>query len=423
MPSRTIRILRTLVALAAPLALAFVIVQLAISREAPRTLAAWKTHVGLSPDELLARHPARTANAAAVALDAAAARLELPLLKEVEPDPPANDSEGPPAPRPPRPAKVWLDGSMLDGHARPFPPELETLLAEQDAALGGVLEVLRTSPPPEWPEDLQRWPDGPRPHFVNYIKLQELLCARAIHASQAGDPRRALDELALAWRLNASLLEHHELISVLIAVAVMRQHAFALRVVPGASSAWLAEREPLHPKDAIATMLLLEAASHYHKAQHAEWSDVGNLPDGVDFAPVFNPWLRHMLLESARVSAERLPLVADVSPCDVDALELLAGDLPDLRRAIPLQPAESYLSVLARGGRMELDLELTQRILELRSSRADGDVTDATPSLVCPGRAWITERVPGDKRRVHLEKSETVWHPDKGPDLSLEYLE
>ena len=50
MPSRTVRILRTLAALAAPLVIALVIAKLAVSREAVRARAAWTTRVGLSPD-------------------------------------------------------------------------------------------------------------------------------------------------------------------------------------------------------------------------------------------------------------------------------------------------------------------------------------------------------------------------------------
>ena len=328
----------------------------------------------VSFDDVLARHPEMPANAAARRLQELAAKLDVDL----EPRRHGRVSRHAP------PIKAALSEYMESERASeagvpgPAPDSVVAWLAAHDVELRAVVDALADGETPAWEVATSRGHERPIPNMLGVVTLQKLLAAAAMDAARGGRDDEALRIVHAAWALNASLREHPELISSLIAAAMARVQLSVLRKVAYVPVEWDARIAEHDSQGSLEDALAIDAWSWMdHARRHGlvipEWPPVPPLPSERLKGFLLRPLARHQV---ARASDR---LRADI---------LVARETAPCRPRLPLsRPTTSsfladWLGDLGPGrltmahhrvARLTYDWELTRQVLLARRERVDGN--------------------------------------------------
>ena len=368
---------------------------------------AWERDFG-PWEEFLARHPAQGANDSAIELERLAAPLGIDLVPAVVSDRPRISEKERAAQSGARDlTSAHLKRNIEDPSPRVYetPAELADYLSLHAADLKGILSRLLSGEVPRWEMDLERGWDTPLPR-VELIPLQRLLLVHALERQRLGRPGEALEALEGAWRLNQSICERPEAISQRISMAVSRMQAAALRKLGRAPAEWTARLGQLDYRAAWMDAMRAEAWKSLSPAR----ADFANLPIVRDEEPE-EPGPLAQVVASWPLRPYWCLCVADWSDRFRQAL-LEAGSAPDLcmldlealvarwNEAVPgwnfygkVKGMDS-LKTFRRAGRIQLELELTRKVLEAKAARdANGGVWPAAiPGIETsanPGGHWI----------------------------------
>jgi hypothetical protein len=394
-PERGASVVLVLVIVAAALAVVALLVVVTIAGlEQRRVVKSWEQELG-SLEEILARYPPREANGAALALETLTAPLGIDLVPRWVQDRARPSDEEVEAHQ-----SISLELSdylnrHLERDRRAIdapPPDLASFLEARADAIGSVRRHLAGGEVPEWERHVERMAAAPLPNLLGQMNLHRLLLTDALVRLQAGSREEALASLEASWRLNESLRDDPTLIGQLIAIAVARMQAGALRQVDGVPDEWLARIEGRDHRAPFFAALALEGWmwsqpgwSLGYEEQATPWERL--------VMRVTRPYYRYCLADASDAMRER---VANLSRLDALCGVDLAAHDADL--AIPLpwwnwlggELVQNVADALDRLIRMELDLELTRKLLELESAEPR-PVPASDPSQACPGDRWIYE--------------------------------
>ncbi len=303
-------------------------------------------------------------------------------------------------------------GPWLDGHlARPYrgvdpaPPYLAAFLDRHAESLDAIRDHLIHGEKPVWEMDVDKMLAAPVPNLVGHLDIQKLLLGDALARAGAGDLDGALRDLEASWRLNRSLRDRPALITQLVAVAITRMQAGALRQLDGVPRFW---RERLFEHD------FRESFLNALRYEGWFWSEAGDatlfagelkLTDRV-VSRVAAPYVRYCLADMSGSLHERIRRLARLDAvCDSD----LARYGADLNVPVPRWNLLGEIAVpnltnaIYRISSLELDLELTSKLLELDAEKVPG----AVESEACPGDRWIY-RIGEDGASIALSR-EIEW--------------
>lgn len=389
----------------------------------------WEESLG-APAELFARYPRTDANASALELERLTLRLGLDIT-------PRFRDRGE---RPGRPSKSllafkrslsrWFDAQL--GH--PYrgidepPAEVTSFLDRYAVELEAVRRHLIEEEVPVWESQFDRLFEAPVPNLLGHLDLQKLLLADALARSRKGDADVALRDLEASWKLNRSLRDAPVVITQLIAVSVTRTQAGALRQLESVPGLW---RDRLQEHDHRASLL------NALRVEGWTWSTWSKIPDpslfGADLgmverfaARVAKPYLTYCVADVSGTFRERIENLARLDVlCDTD-LERYGANLD-----IPV-PAWNLIgeaivpnlnNAVQRIARLELDLELTAKVLELDEARRTGR-TVSLPGLVesraCPGDRWNYEVATDGTARIAFSRR-IEWDDQIGLMLPTEF--
>jgi len=284
-------------------------------------------------------------------------------------------------------------GGADDRIASP-PQKLAEFLAQQERALSAVRQALISDGAPQWEMAFDKGFEAPWPNLMGIFDLQFLLITDALEQARAGNQAAAAESLEASWQLNAGLWRRPEWISQLIAVASATLQAGVARRMQ-LPAVWVTRFKELDPLAGFLDAFAGEAWTMRDALSTRSVTEIKRALDGLPmWVPINRPWLmlstashNEAMLRLVSYLAERpLCSVDFVAPSPVFTPHFPAWDIigriawPDMR--VPS----------ARILRLQLDLELSARVLRLRSAQqADGRWPSELPgaaSRACPRANW-----------------------------------
>lgn len=280
----------------------------------------------------------------------------------------------------------WLEAQLrtADDSIASVPASIQTFLAKRQPTLWRVVGLLERDVP-QWDED-PRADSSDRAVLTLAIPLSRILSAAALVEERIGHHLEAGELLEASWSLSRSFHGQPDLSSQLIAVAMGRFQAGAVRKMSEPPVQWLDRTSGVEP-----WRNMLDALDAVHQLSIRDEA----APDESDKAYV-RAW---------RAATDRL---RELSPCEVSRLsseEIWKPAQDELARskkgeddgseAIIFGIATPNLTgAIRRAGRLLVDREVTAKVLELRQEKAasrDGRWPEKfldLDSRVCPGSSY-----------------------------------
>jgi hypothetical protein len=387
-----------------------------------RTLGSW--------DEILERYPPREANAAALELERQSAALGIDLATR------SYEGRERPAPKKVlafRRVKLaigeYLQEQIERPHreAKPPPPELAAFLDAHRAELETMQEVLRHGEAPYWELRLDLTFEAPVPNLLGQIDLQRLLLAETLERNARGDRGGARAGLEASWKLNRALRDDPQLITQLIAMAVTRMQVGVLRQLEVAPDAWLRRLSEHDFRESLFLSMQLEARL-MTLIDHGALIDGELMPLQRLLVILGRPYARFCFATVSDEFRRRLDRLAEV---EAMCWGRFADTGVDLEVPVPRWNLLGKLVVPYLGGaverlaRLELDLELSGKLLELEAARAGGGVwppelPGIEASAVCPAERWVYRIEPDGGMTIAFSR-EHDWRNYQGPILPARF--
>ncbi len=358
-------------------------------RKEKRVETRWAASRAGSLEKLYAQMPRTRTNASAKALEEAAVALG---AARREPDGRLTNT--------PLPAGaneyVLAESQKPAGSVAPPPEALAAFLRDHAADLDSVRRTLSAGPAPVWdsiPEELYR---APLPALIPVLNLQRLLAADALAALAGADATRALADAEAGWALNQVTLARPELICKLTGLATIRIWAGVLRKMPAIPEAWPARLKAFDPWEHLRQACRCEATFLYMLGQRGgvEILDAKVLEGGFLDA-LAGPYVRLCLADTAGRLLEMVEAFEARGRCGgpyetvgLDAEKAIPSWNVVGRVALP-----NLADAWARADRLGLDLELTERALQIKGLRtAEGGWPASAPQgfekSLCPKARW-----------------------------------
>jgi hypothetical protein len=397
----------------------FALLSFVASWRVDRARQGWQHTLG-SREAILRRFPSREANAGALRLERLAARLGIELAPaKVE----GRDRPSPEARRAYDRVRLDVIDTFFLDRLRLVEPErspeaVRAFMDEHREELDAVLQSLRADPAPQWELQLEELDRMPVPSLLAQIHLQRLLLTGALT-----DRDRAWTFLEASWQLNRALRDEPILIEQRVAAAIMVMQAGVLRRLgetgPPQWRARLFEhdyRASLLDALRVEGWLWTEVDSTNFKTPSTwdAWTRLNTVERWIPkptvgvFRGLVRPYADFSVASVADELRRRLDNLGKVKGlCDYDLGEQDA----DLAFAVPKW--NMFSSRLTKGleravrriARLELELELTGKLLDLRAGR----VTDRIEqSAACPADRFRYETTPSGAASLEFSR-ELSW--------------
>jgi hypothetical protein len=281
----------------------------------------------------------------------------------------------------------WLEAQfkLPDDSIASVPANIQSFLERRQPTVWRVASLLE--------RDVPLWESDPRasPRDLSGLRVAipatRILLAAALVEERAGHHLQAGDLLEASWSLSRSLSGQPDLTSQLMAIALLKLQAGALRKMSDPPIPWLDRLSGDEPWRAIL--------------------------DAVEASPLISVRAGDASMDQVRSAETRAwramtDRLRPISPCEVSKLSseeiwkpateeiarsIKAGTDPVLRTLSDIA-TPNITSLIRRAGRLLVDRELTAKVLELRQEKAasrdgswpakfyDGD------SRVCPGAEY-----------------------------------
>jgi hypothetical protein len=281
----------------------------------------------------------------------------------------------------------WLDAQLktADDSISPVPANIRTFLEKRQPTLWRVAALLGRDTP-EWESDRRADPYDSSGALLS-ASLARILLAAALSEERAGHQSQAGDFLEATWSLYRSFSGQPHLMSQLIAVAIGKIQAGALRKMSEPPVQWLDRMSGVEPWRGMLDAVAGEARLARPGGDAAEDES------------------RKVWSRARSAAMDRL---RELSPCEVSKLsyeEIWKPAKEEITRSVEegggpgLEPLldiamPNITGAIRRAGRLVVDRELTARILEIklektasREGRWPEKFSDLD-SRVCPGFSY-----------------------------------
>ena len=273
------------------------------------------------------------------------------------------------------------------------PPVVAAVLSSRRAALASLEDALVEGEAPRWACDPHvNHEERVLPNMVGHIQLQRLLVADALAASARGDAGAAARILEASWKMNEGLTSRPEIVAQLLAIAVARYEAGALRRINISAEHWALRLAAMGSRAHLVEAIVLDQPRPADMAARYR----GLRPAGVG-------WWAYNLASLLEEPRERLAN-ADYGEAWVRAIAGLRDEPAFGESAPDPKPGRSFSDIMLsisipnirnsfeRADRLALDAELTGKILRLREvRRASGAWPAPSPDIASsrfPGLTW-----------------------------------
>jgi hypothetical protein len=411
-------------------ALLFLVVSVTATNRKAELEQAWAESLG-SFEDLVDRHPPRTANATAHEVERLAAAIGIEIAPRSGPQ---RHPLGPDAEQRFGAAKdavfEYLEAQVESTSpvVEAPPAEVRDFLEATEAERAALTRHLASADVPHWILDLDLGWEMPIANLLGHINLQRVMAAGALAKASDGDAEGALADLDAAWRLNTTLQRDPVLIAQLVSMAIARHHVGVLRRIDDVPREWADRiRQHDYKRSMIDALHADGLIWSQYDSMYAMRPNKSALQSLVDTAS--RPYVRLCVTDLSESWRRRLVEFAAFDfVCDRD-LAIFNVDVPwwnKIGGTFAAYANPNLANAPRRIGRYELDAELTAKLIELRAARrANGGrwpavVPGIDVSTACPDDRF-DYRVGADGTR-RLEFSRPMeWEEMQGPKLPTAY--
>jgi len=280
--------------------------------------------------------------------------------------------------------------ARADDAVPPPPAAAAAVLESRRVALSALEDSLVTRAAPRWAFDPHvDYEERLVPNALGHIQIQRLLIADALSRAARREDGAAARALEASWKLNEGLTSRPEIVSELVAIAVARYEAGALRMFEASADAWTPRLAAMGSRALLVDGLVLQ-----HRTSTNMLARIRSLrPEGVG-------WWAHNLVSVLQEPGERLAW-ANYGKDWARSLAELRDEPAFRERAPDPKPGWSTSAVIMsitvpnirnsfeRADRLALEAELTGKILRARAARA------ATGAWPPPSSEIAASRFPG----------------------------
>lgn len=411
----------TIVGVLVGTALAFYLILSTLSsHKTTRARSEWARSLGTSGN-IDERFPATQATETALELEKIAAALGIDIV-------PRTTGRRPPAAEPlldyknvKKPCSIYLRRQLARTDIDvSLPPDAALrYLDGQEANIAAVRRLLIRSETPRWEQQLDRGVQAPIPNLTGHLDLQNVLVADALVRTARGDHTTANADLAAAWRLNQALWDRPVMITQLVSMTISRKQLGALRQLADPPAVWRNRLRQHDHRQAFMNSLRYEGwylttigAPSHARSDLRESFDIGELGPRI-FSGVVRPYVQYCLADVSQKFFERFKRLEAIDVlCDTDLAARHASleiDLPEWNVAARFAMTD-FSGSLNRMARLELDLELTLKLLELQAARKSnaGRWPESLPgiehSAACPHDRWDYGISPGGTMSIAFSR-------------------
>jgi hypothetical protein len=329
--------------------------------------------------------------------------------------------------------KQYLDAEIAKPNDTVNPPseKLQRYLASKQTALAEIRQQVLNNEVPHWGTDITWILEGDRtillPAYLWQVNFQQVLALDSLEKYRKGQTEVAAEMLEVSWKINQSLTENPFLISQLVALIVTKYPAGVMRKADRLPAQWQQRLLERDYRESILTSLQGEYLSGFKFWQHFVWkypwssiqersgasSFLGIFTETNDpptlqekildwtlshvlvwFKPAIEPYVRFCAIDSYQVYKRSLAASRQHNFCTSDSVKV--DDFAWWH--YPGEAPTSFLNQISKATKSMLDLELTQKILQVKALAAKaGKWPPSVPEMkssICPGAKWVYRVAP-----------------------------
>jgi len=331
----------------------------------------------------------------------------------------------------------YLDAEIAKPNDTINPPseKLQRYLASKQTALAELRQQVLNNEVPHWGTDISWILQGDMtvrlPPYLWQVNFQRVLALDILEKYRQGQTEAAAEMLEVSWKINQSLTESPLLIPQLVALIVTKYPAGVMRKVDRLPTQWQQRLLERDYRESILTSLQGEYLSKFKFSQDFVWkyswssileasgasSDQGilslfqtetNYPPTLKekildwtlshvlvwFKPTIKPYVRFCAIDTYQVYKRSLAASRQQNVCASDSVTV-----DDFAWWNYIGWAStSFPSQTSKAAKSMLDLELTQKILQVKALAAKaGKWPPSVPEMkssICPGAKWLYRVAP-----------------------------
>jgi len=263
------------------------------------------------------------------------------------------------------------------------------------------------------------------PNLVGFVNLQKILALDVLEKNRQGQTSEALATLEVSWKINKILRDQPELIPQLVALIVTDQQLVVIRRLENLPVQW--QQRLLEHDYRKSILTALQGEAFYSSASIRQIDSF--LPADIYFSsriwwllkltsPISRPYLRFSAIDTYQAPQRLYSQIPQQNFCSLDSgKSKLEADTawwnPIGQVATPGLPNQWL-----KGGKRMLDLELTQKILQVKALAAKlGRWPESVPNLessICPGEKWLYQVSSDGTMSLTFSKQLNSAKPQKG---------
>jgi len=330
--------------------------------------------------------------------------------------------------------KQYLDAEIAKPNDTVNPPseKLQRYLASKQTALAEIRQQVLNNEVPHWGTDITSMLEGditvPLPTYLWQASFQEVLALDILEKYRKGQTEAAAEMLEVSWKTNQSLTDSPFLISQLVALIVTKYPAGVMRKVDRLPAQWQQRLLERDYRESILTSLQGEYLYNFKFSQDFVWkyswssieqrSGISNFlgiftetndpPTSLQakildwtlshvlvwFKPAIEPYVRLCAIDTYQVYQRSLAAYRQHNVCASDSFTV--DDFAWWNYIG--QPSTGFLNQISKAAKSMLDLELTQKILQVKALAAKaGKWPPSVPEMkssICPGAKWLYRVAP-----------------------------
>jgi len=300
----------------------------------------------------------------------------------------------------------YLDtqGRNPSGSFFEVPLKLRNYLDQNADKLKTIRTLILNNESPRWATDMS-WiaegdPSYPWPSYSGLTDLQRLFAIDILYKQEQGKTKEVQEVLEASWKLNQSFKNDPMLIGQLVNIISTRVQLGVMRKLDSLPKVW---QQRLLEHDYRQSMLQslagdsIEIRARYRRLMKKPETALEDSNEyfSEDFATEYLELGWSEWSTSLRQNVLRWQAIATYQS-DTDRYKAATQGNACLTET----PSPS--SFLARAGRIMVDLEMTQKILQMKEVGSSPQSIPNAPSTICPNASWVYQFTPNERRSITL---------------------
>jgi hypothetical protein len=334
--------------------------------------------------------------------------------------------------------------SQPDDSIMPPPKELQDYLTKNSATLEAIRDILLNQQTPVWWSDITPILEGdylsPLPSYLGIMYLQQILVLDILEKQRQGKTSEAISMLEVFWKLTEDLQDHPAPIEQGISLISTRYLSGTIRKLDNLPEPWQQRLVEHDYWQSGFTAIEAEIFGRFNQIRNPlRVSNFESLATAPNLFPItsYKHWIYNnkyfwrmldVIVESESYS--RLSAV-DTYQFEISKLEqILKLQEYKVCQSEPLDIGEqeaawwnlfglatpNFLSQVTKAQKSMLDLELTQKILQVKEQAAKTgkwpETVDNLESDICPGFTWVYQVAEDGTMSLSLSQ-EPDWQADR----------